>query len=386
MTKTCGALHATLAALFTLGCSAGGGSLEVGAESGGKPSAPNGSGGTLGFGGSGNGPSAFSAHVESPRGVVVEFVTLSCSNACADVEAVAVGGYEPYAFVWEDGTTSPVRRVCPTSTTRYEITVTDAGTSGELPKPPRTVKAPLTANLIQCADGGVPVPDAGAVGPCESLASGFVASGAGANPQGHWQYGWSNALGAPLVPFTTFYPFTPISMGGAYAGAGYPNAAQWFDKANGFVSPDTYFSIPPVPQLQFNPTAAPSHPSEGNLAGDDWALAPGRVALAPGTAGQFAIARFSPPAPGTYSVSGFFEGLCGDNNSPVTTADVHVQHNQVDVGAGFLNTNGGGDTFSFSSEMSLLAGDTVDFVVGAAGGLIICPDVAALDAKVCGPL
>jgi hypothetical protein len=70
----------------------------------------------------------------------------------------------------------------------------------------------------------------------------------------------------------------------------------------------------------------------------------------------------------------------------LTTADVHVQHNQVDVGAGFLDTSGGGDTFSFSSEITLLAGDTVDFVVGATGGLIICPDVAGLDAKVCGPL
>jgi hypothetical protein len=379
-------VQAALSAALALACSAGGdGSLVVGTQTGGAASVPNGSGGALGFGGNVSGPSAFSAHVESPRGVVVEFVTLSCANACADVLAVAVGGYEPYTFAWEDGSTSAARRVCPSETTRYEVTVTDAGTSGEIPKPPRTVKAPLTANLIRCQDGGVPAPDSGALGPCESLASGFVATGNGANPQGHWQYGWSSALGAALVPFTTFYPFTPVSMGGPYSGVGYPNAAQWFDKANGYIGPDTYFSIPPVPQLQFNPTAAPSHPGEGNLAGDNWALAPGHVALAPGTAGQLAIARFSATAPGKYSVTGLFEGLCGDNASPVTTADVHVQHNQVDIGAGFLNLNGGGDTFSFSNEITLLAGDTVDFVVGAAGGLIICPDVAGLDAKVCGP-
>src|SRR5689334_12907684 len=43
------------------------------------------------------------AHVESPPGTTVTFITLACAGACADVLAVASGGNEPYSMTWEDG-------------------------------------------------------------------------------------------------------------------------------------------------------------------------------------------------------------------------------------------------------------------------------------------
>src|SRR4051812_2239731 len=107
--------------------------------------------GTIGTGGatgsSGNGGSTFhisadasvsnklSARLESPVGVTVEFITLSCSNACADILAVAKGGVAPYSYAWNDGGADPARRVCPSASTSYAVRVTDKGSmSGEFRK------------------------------------------------------------------------------------------------------------------------------------------------------------------------------------------------------------------------------------------------------------
>jgi hypothetical protein len=35
--------------------------------------------------------------------MTVTFITLACDGDCADVLAVATGGFAPYAFRWEDG-------------------------------------------------------------------------------------------------------------------------------------------------------------------------------------------------------------------------------------------------------------------------------------------
>jgi hypothetical protein len=84
----------------------------------------------------------------------VKFITLSCSDDCAEVEAVGTGGYPPYTFAWDDGSTSATRKVCPTSSTSYRVTVTDTGTSGEFSRGPETVQVSLPANVIACPDGG----------------------------------------------------------------------------------------------------------------------------------------------------------------------------------------------------------------------------------------
>jgi hypothetical protein len=155
-------------AAFFLGCSAGGGSsgsLVVGKDgSGGFSGGPPGTGGELVVTKDGGYATPLSAHVENAKGVTVTFVTLTCSDACAEVRAVASGGFAPYQYRWEDGSTNPERNVCPTSTTDYQVTVTDAGTtSAEFMRASQTVTAPLTANVIHCpVDAGPPPPvDAG---------------------------------------------------------------------------------------------------------------------------------------------------------------------------------------------------------------------------------
>jgi len=86
--------------------------------------------------------------------VAVKVITLSCAGDCAMVEAVGTGGLPPYSFKWDDGTTSATRQVCPTSSTSYDVKVTDTGTVGEVPRPAETAQASVTADLLSCPDGG----------------------------------------------------------------------------------------------------------------------------------------------------------------------------------------------------------------------------------------
>jgi hypothetical protein len=153
---------AALIAALTSGCTAGGASpsLVVGNDgTGGASGGPQGTGGQLVLIGDASArANPLSVHIESPPGITVSFVTLSCSDECADVLAVAKGGFAPYTFTWEDGSTKPSRRVCPTTTTNYAVTVTDTGSrSGEFSQNPQTAKALLTANVLSCA----PLPDGG---------------------------------------------------------------------------------------------------------------------------------------------------------------------------------------------------------------------------------
>jgi hypothetical protein len=78
-----------LAATQVLGCSAGGAShaVVVGNEgTGGATNGRSGDGGsTIVLTGDAGISKALSAHIESPPGMIVDFITLSCSTACADV-------------------------------------------------------------------------------------------------------------------------------------------------------------------------------------------------------------------------------------------------------------------------------------------------------------
>jgi hypothetical protein len=94
------------------------------------------------------------AFIENGSHVAVKIVTLACSGDCATVQAVGTGGHPPYAFKWEDSSTSATRQVCPTSSTNYSVKVTDMGTTGELARAPDTVQVPLTADVLACPDGG----------------------------------------------------------------------------------------------------------------------------------------------------------------------------------------------------------------------------------------
>jgi hypothetical protein len=127
-------------------------SLDVGSDDGG-PSFVS------GFNDAGS-TGALDAYVEQ-NGIAVKLITLSCSGDCATVEAVGTGGYPPYTFKWDDGSTNATRQICPTSSTNYFVQVTDTGTSGELARAPESVKVPLTANILACPDGGTVACDGG---------------------------------------------------------------------------------------------------------------------------------------------------------------------------------------------------------------------------------
>jgi hypothetical protein len=132
---------------LALGCGSTGGAnynLDVGSDDGGPSFAFSG----------GDGGQALDAHIEQGH-LAVTFITLSCSGPCADVQAVATGGNAPYRFVWEDGSTSAMRHVCPTSSTEYSVTVTDSGMSGEFFSAPETTKVTLPATVMACSDAGV---------------------------------------------------------------------------------------------------------------------------------------------------------------------------------------------------------------------------------------
>ena len=97
------------------------------------------------------------AYIEQGQ-VAVKLVTLACSGACATVQAVGIGGSPPYAYKWEDGSTNPVRQVCPSSDTSYAVTITDSGQAGELATAAQSAQATVTADVIACPDGGAQGP------------------------------------------------------------------------------------------------------------------------------------------------------------------------------------------------------------------------------------
>ncbi len=83
-------------------------------------------------------------------------------------------------------------------------------------------------------------------------------------------------------------------------------------------------------------------------------------------------------AAGAYLAVSAFEGI----DVGPTTKDVHVQHDGVDVASGFINLNGGGNTFQSNLTVVVSAGDTIDFAVGN-GGNGYTSDSTALSATVC---
>lgn len=134
------------------------------------------------------------AYIEQGQ-VAVRLITLSCAGDCATVQAVGTGGDPPYTYAWENGSTNPVRQVCPASDTAYSVKVTDTGGSGENLRPPQTAGASVTADVLACPDGG-PGDAAPAVLSTDACVGGFVNPSIEGTPQtaseGAWDAsGWT---------------------------------------------------------------------------------------------------------------------------------------------------------------------------------------------------
>lgn len=94
-------------------------------------------------------------------------------------------------------------------------------------------------------------------------------------------------------------------------------------------------------------------------------LWPGKsLSLNPGAAGEYSVARWTAPADGEYSVSAKFRGT-----GCYSTTDLHILQAGKPVYEGFINANGWGDSQGFDGRIRLAAGETIDFVVGWAGGM-----------------
>jgi hypothetical protein len=105
--------------------------------------------------GDAGGLAAFDADIERDQ-IAVKFVILNCASDCATVEAVGTGGYPPYSYEWDNGSTAATRTVCPVSSTSYHVSVSDTGTTGDNTRPPQSVRVPLPAYVLACTDAAAP--------------------------------------------------------------------------------------------------------------------------------------------------------------------------------------------------------------------------------------
>ena len=91
--------------------------------------------------------------VRDAAGAPLQNVTLPCSQACVEVMAVAHGGYPPYQFAWEDGTTNPERKICAGTVSPIRVRVTDSALdAGEFRHDAQQVMAELTVQPEKCPD------------------------------------------------------------------------------------------------------------------------------------------------------------------------------------------------------------------------------------------
>jgi hypothetical protein len=202
-----------------------------------------------------------------------------------------------------------------------------------------------------------PAPDAptGVAPVCQGAAESFM-RGSGAGP-GRWSFGWAPALDGRFVPFVTqTRRLSGLASGDGLAYRTPPDATH--------------------PVAFFNPTHAVRYP------GGTFSIQPGQLALHPGPAGEYAIARWQATEPGRVSVTTEFFGLSASPPNPPTTTDVHVRPSVSPAVSGALNLGGSGNAFRYASTLQVAAGDTIDFAVGFGNGTYT-HDSTALDATVC---
>lgn len=150
-----------------------------------------------------------------------------------------------------------------------------------------------------------------------------------ANPNDAWTYGWSYELGGSITAYPDYTPSPYGELGwhdeGLYPNSGIPHVTQVDETAFGWeVAPD---------QLLFHPGAKT------------------------GPEGEFSIIRWTAPEDGEVELDGRFAGAHWGNKN------VFIYYNDQELFAanlpGYAVANPYDDTFS------VLAGDTIDFAVGA---------------------
>ena len=164
------------------------------------------------------------------------------------------------------------------------------------------------------------------------------------NPNGVWSYGWSTNLGSSLQLYTT-----PALNAGFNI---------W-----------TYTNL--YPYVAHNGTT-----NTITVANAHQVLQAGQMAAHPGANGEYSIVRWTAPLAGSYSIAASFAGADQDGDS----ADVHVLDNSTSIFNG--DVFGFGTPTSFSTNLVLGAGDTIDFAVGYGSDRSYYDDLTAMSAVV----
>lgn len=146
------------------------------------------------------------------------------------------------------------------------------------------------------------------------------------NPAGAWSYGWSTARGTDFNLYGTSEQRSGLD--------------EWAAVANG------------LPALCHNGTAGTINPAGTNP------IPAGALCLHPGPGGENSILRWTAPSTGLYRVAATFEGL----DTQGTTTDVAVLHGATQLFSG--DVTGYLSTQSFTGDVSVIAGETIDFTVG----------------------
>lgn len=193
-----------------------------------------------------------------------------------------------------------------------------------------------------------------------------INGGSPTNPNGVWTYGTESSLG---MNFTTAnYSFTS-------ALAGDPRLQGWYDAANGNV-PDATVNVSNLP---ISPTFGPS---------DSPAIQPGQMFVHPGNGSQVGagnvgdadgVIRWTAPATGLYNVSAQWQVI--NTAAAGIQAAVLLDSNSVTPLKNSTNVTGA-TSYSNVAPLSLVAGDTLDFIIGPNTGGDNSSDHTEFDATI----
>jgi hypothetical protein len=90
--------------------------------------------------------------VQDAEGKALSEVALPCPSGCLEVEAAAQGGYPPYQYLWDDGSTERTRKVCSGGPSMLAVSVTDTATrTAEFSHDAQRAMTQLTVKMPACA-------------------------------------------------------------------------------------------------------------------------------------------------------------------------------------------------------------------------------------------
>ena len=169
------------------------------------------------------------------------------------------------------------------------------------------------------------------------------------NPNGAWRYGWSSSLGSNFNLYNNVRKETPT-------------IDVWYDSAKVWA---VYVG------QNSTATVDNSHPTI--------TFPPSQLWFHPGYYGEYSIVRWIAPEAATYSLATMFTGL--DHVGPTTT-DVHVLHNNIWLFSNLINGFGASSAKSFTTDVKVEVGDTIDFAVGYGSNQTYLYDSTGLDATI----